>query len=104
MRRGLSSARTAVAASAAVPARKERRPSDRVRQQVHCFMVLSSLSLRGAKRRGNPHTVAHYDGDCRVASLLAMTSELYCLPAEYGQISVPDFSSFGSTTTSVAGS
>src|SRR6185437_3496721 len=32
-----------------------------------------ALSLRGAKRRGNPHPGAHQEGDCRVASLLAMT-------------------------------
>jgi hypothetical protein len=27
----------------------------------------------GAQRRGNPHRSAHLDGDCFVASLLAMT-------------------------------
>ena len=45
-----------------------------------CGHGVIPVSLRGAERRGNPHRVvrAQCDGDCRVASLLAMTALPEC--------------------------
>ena len=47
------------------------RRGDPDRRRVAAVMI--PLSLRGAQRRGNLHRSSHCDGDCRVASLLAMT-------------------------------